>query len=177
MCIRDSSKTADFTSATMVDVDAVDTSTTAHTFIDLTDGQVYYYRVRAGKVPTTVTAWSAAVSSTQDATSPTVTVSINSGDEYTTSASVLVTVVSNDAGTTPSGVAEYRLDAGAGMTSWTVVTDTITTLSMTLAADGLSTVTVEVRDNAGNVSAPASDDITLDTVAPVVTAATLLTAT
>lgn len=38
-----------------------------------------------------------------------------------------------------------------------------------LAGDGLKTVTVRVRDDVGNESAPANDTITLDTTAPVIT--------
>ncbi|MBI4972611.1 MAG: filamentous hemagglutinin N-terminal domain-containing protein [Candidatus Omnitrophica bacterium] len=73
------------------------TSSTNYDFTSLSDGQIYYYRVRAERDGGwKQTAWSDTVSSTQDATAPTITITapIN-GTTYNTPQTLTYTVSDN----------------------------------------------------------------------------------
>lgn len=99
-----------------------------------------------------------------------VTLSINSGAEYTTKPAVQLTIGTSDALTTG-----YQMKIWGDITdassesaaSWQTYT---TEKSVTLTTgDGLKTVNIKVRDDVGNESVVVTDTINLNTVVPVVT--------
>jgi len=99
---------------------------------------------------------------TLDATPPTCSIVIDGGETYALSAGVNLELSSSDAG---SGLAGMRFkDEGGSWTSWQAYS---VSKSWTLpGSDGLKTVYVEFKDNAGNTRLCA-DAITLDTSPPV----------
>lgn len=101
---------------------------------------------------------------TGDRTAPTGSVIIDAGAAYARSRTVTLTLAATDAG----GVSHMCI--GDPCSTWVAYATTATT---TLAAgvDGSRTVVVRYRDRAGNVSAPATDGITLDTTPPAIGAA------
>ncbi len=111
---------------------------------------------------------------TSDTTAPSGSVSINSGASYTNSTAVTLSLSATD----NVGVVGYYTSTSsstptASASGWNSVTSTTSysgSVSYTLASgDENKTVYVWYKDAAGNVSSTASDSITLDTVAPVVT--------
>ncbi len=102
-----------------------------------------------------------------DRTSPSGTISVESGATYATSATVDVALSSSDA---LSGVTDVRFsEDGEVYGSWMTALDTVqTTLT---GGDGSYLLYAQYRDAAGNVSSPTSDDIVLDTTAPAGTLA------
>jgi len=97
-----------------------------------------------------------------DETPPAGTVTVNEGESFTESTSVNLALSAGDAG---SGMAEMRFSNNG--TSWSNWESYGTSKAWTLATgDGVKTVSVQFRDNAGNVSQAATDTITLDTTAP-----------
>jgi len=97
-----------------------------------------------------------------DTIPPTGTISVNNGDVYTNSTSVILTLSASDA---HSGVSKMRFSNDGG--SWSPEEDYATSKSWTLTAgEGLKTVYVQYKDNAGNWSGSISDTITLDTTPP-----------
>jgi hypothetical protein len=159
----------DFNSATEVGVTSL---TTSQNFTGLADGTTYWYRVQANK-DGVLTGWSAATSSTQDATLPTGSIQIGDGSTtYTMINQVQLTLSATDptpgAGKLASGVKDMRFsdDAGATWSAWeTYATSRAWTFSA--AMDGVRTIIVEFRDNAGNKQS-ASASITLDLGRPAV---------
>lgn len=103
-----------------------------------------------------------AITVSGDGVAPTGTVVINAGAAFTATRAVTLSLAATDA----VGVTALCVDA---CTSWAPYA---TSLAYTLpvGADGTRTVTVRYRDAAGNVSAPATDTIVLDTLAPSLTA-------
>jgi hypothetical protein len=97
-----------------------------------------------------------------DGTVPTASLSIASGATWATSTFVTLGITSSDGG---SGVADMRFsNDGSTWSSWTTAA---ATSGWTLTTgDGLKTVSLQVRDAAGNVSTTATDTISLDTAAP-----------
>ena len=107
-------------------------------------------------------------------TTPSGSININSGTAYTKSTNVTLNLSAMD----NVGVTGYYLSTSstvplATATGWTAVTSTTSynaNVSYTLSSgDGSKTVYVWYKDAAGNVSATASDSITLDTTAPAIT--------
>lgn len=97
---------------------------------------------------------------TIDKTAPTGSISINGGAAYTNNTNVTLTLTGSDANT-PLQMA-FSIDGGA----YTADEAFATTKSLTLpAGDGLKTVSVRLKDAAGNTTVY-SDDITLDATAP-----------
>ncbi|MBE3039483.1 MAG: hypothetical protein IMZ62_11810, partial [Chloroflexi bacterium] len=97
-----------------------------------------------------------------DTSAPTGTVSINSGAGWTNSRDVTLTLSSSDTG---SGVEKMRFSNDG--TSWSAWENYATSKAWTLSTgDGLKTVYAQFRDQAQNVSANATDTISLDTTAP-----------
>ena len=99
-----------------------------------------------------------------------VTLSINSGAEYTTKPAVQLTIGTSDEPTTGyqmkiwGDITDASSEASA---SWQTYT---TAKSVTLTTgDGLKTVHIKVRDDVGNESSEVTDTINLNTVVPVVT--------
>ena len=113
--------------------------------------------------------------STSDTTAPTNTsITINSGASYTNSTAVTLTLSATDS----VGVTGYYLSTSsstpvASASGWNSVTSTTSysgSASYPLTSgDEQKTVYVWYKDAAGNVSSSASDSITLDTTAPIVT--------
>ena len=126
------------------------------------------------------TSTQASASIIYDSTAPTVSsVSINSGDSTTTNTVVSLTISASDSlsGITAYYASETSTAPSATATGWIDVTATnslSTTVSFTLSSPGAEgsfskTVYLWFKDTAGNVSAFASDGITLivaDTTAP-----------
>ena len=122
--------------------------------------------------------WLRLSNNSSDTTAPTSpSVSINNGDTSTTSTSVTLTLSATDnVGVTAYCVKESSTSPLANDTCWTSVTSTTNysaTVSFTLSGgsvgDNTKTVYVWFRDSAGNISASASDSITLtisDSTAP-----------
>src|SRR3990167_5355960 len=114
---------------------------------------------------------------TLSSTVPGGSLSINSGAAYTKSTAATLNLSATD----NVGVTGYYLSTSSTTpsvtaTGWTSVTSTASysaSVSYTLSSgDGSKTVYVWYKDAAGNVSATASDSITLDTTAPAITITT-----
>ena len=107
---------------------------------------------------------------TLDTTAPSgLTVSINDDALYTTSTTVTVKLTLSDEQTSGYQMKIWGIAGAAneGDASWeTYAAKKSVTLE---SGDGLKTVHVKVRDDVGNESAEASDDITLNTAVPAVT--------
>ena len=100
-----------------------------------------------------------------DTVAPTGSISINSGAVWTISTGVTLTLTYADIGGSGVDQVQYSND-GVTYSGWESAAGT---RSWTLASgDGSKTVYYQVRDVAGNI-ATFSDDISLDTVAPVTT--------
>ncbi len=114
---------------------------------------------------------SAAITLNQtDTTAPSSpSVSINSGATSTTTASVTLTLsAADDTGVTGYYASESSITPSLTATNWTSVTSTTSysatgafTLSSGVIGDNTKTVYVWFRDSAGNISASASDSLTL----------------
>ena len=136
-------------------------------------GVTYFYRLcaldNAGNISTGAT--TPAVMAIPEVNKPSGTVSITQGN-YTNKAAVKLNLTASDA---YANVAAYCISNTNTCTTWTKLTtpvtpfSTTTPLAWTLAAgaDGNRTVNVWYKDVWGNVSAPASATIMLDTTAPV----------
>lgn len=95
-------------------------------------------------------------------------VSLNDGALYTTSTAVTLKVNVDDESTTGYQMKVWGIEGAAAEAdaAWETFSST---KSITLpAGDGLKTVYVKARDDVGNETAAVSDDITLNTVVPVV---------
>lgn len=95
-------------------------------------------------------------------------VSLNDGAIYTTARSVMLRASVDDADTTGYQIKIWGVDGAEAESdaAWSTYTPERT---VTLTdGDGLKTVHVKIRDDVGNETAEASDDITLDTVVPVI---------
>lgn len=98
-----------------------------------------------------------------DATAPSGTFTIESGNVYTTSTSVTLDISASDA---TSGLYQMQVSEDSGF-SGAVWESYAATKSVTLSGlDGTKTYYARFKDNAGNVSLATSDDIVLDTVGP-----------
>lgn len=102
-----------------------------------------------------------------DTTSPTGTISIAAGAEYTTSTSTTLTLSATDTGgaaLTQMRISNDNSDWGDG---WI---DYATTRSHTISSgNGLKTVYVQYKDSVGNISTSYTDTITLDGTTPTIT--------
>jgi hypothetical protein len=145
-------------------------------------GSIYYYRLcavdNAGNTSTGAT--TPAVMAIPEVNKPSGTVSINQGNytnnsitqgNYTNKAAVTLNVTASDA---YANVAAYCISNTNTCTTWSKPATPVTPLSITAkpwtlaaGADGNRTVNVWFKDVWGNVSAPASAAIMLDTRAPV----------
>jgi hypothetical protein len=97
-----------------------------------------------------------------DATAPTGTLAVNGGASATNDQNVQLNLSASDVG---SGVAEMSFSNDG--TTWGSWQGYAVTATWTLTnGEGIKTVYARFKDGAGNISAPASDAITLDTVAP-----------
>ncbi|MBF8275962.1 MAG: hypothetical protein HW390_1035 [Candidatus Brocadiaceae bacterium] len=110
---------------------------------------------------------------TTDTTSPGGLATINSNAAYTTSTAVTLNLTASDnVGVTGYYASESATTPSSGDAGWTAVTSTASysaNVSFSLSnGDGAKTVYVWFKDAAGNVSSAASDSITLDTTAPVI---------
>lgn len=106
---------------------------------------------------------------TLDTTAPSgVTLSINSGAEYTTSTSVTLAIGCSDESTTGYQMKIWGINGVAteDAASWETFQ---TSKAVTLATgDGQKTVSIKVRDDVHNESATVTDTITLNTTVPTV---------
>ncbi|WP_317973013.1 S-layer homology domain-containing protein, partial [Paenibacillus sp. CCS19] len=99
-----------------------------------------------------------------DMTLPTGIVTINGSAAITTDANVTVNVSSDDAGASASGVTQVNVsvDNGATWSGWEPIASQLQT---SLAAGfGTKTVTIKLKDAAGNESAPISDSIDMRSI-------------
>jgi cysteine-rich repeat protein len=129
----------------------------------LSDGQQYFYFVRARDTLLNTTVWSASTSSTQDNAAPTGwTFTINNNATATSGANVtLNTTCATDAWV---GGVQVAWGNTANPTNWTTCSASI---AHTLSAwDGTKTVYMQFRDSLGNISTQISDTIIVDTTAP-----------
>lgn len=107
-------------------------------------------------------AWSTWAAFRTDTSNPAVTTNINSGAQYTSSTGVTINVSATDTGSGPS---QMNFTYKGNTTAWQAYA---TSAPFTLTTpDGLQTVTVNVKDGAGNVGS-ADAPITLDTTLPTV---------
>jgi len=103
-----------------------------------------------------------------DQVAPTGAVVINNGAAYATNRNVSLGLAGSDSGT---GVRQMYLFDGVTSSGWISYT---TSAAWPLAAgDGSKMVTARFRDLAGNISAPVTDSIVLDTLAPSVSVSPL----
>lgn len=99
----------------------------------------------------------------------TLTLSINAGATYTTSADVVLTIGVADSVTTGYQMKIWGIAGVAteGAAAWETYT---TTKNATLVTgDGQKTVSIKVRDDAGNETSVVTDTIILDTTVPAAT--------
>lgn len=108
---------------------------------------------------------------TLDTTAPAdVTLVLNDGDAFTGSVDATATIGTSDPFTTGYQVKLWGDVEGAATEADAVWVGFASTLPVTLTAgDGLKTVSLRMRDDVGNESIVATDTITLDTLAPVIT--------
>jgi hypothetical protein len=99
-----------------------------------------------------------------DSTPPTGSVAINGGAAYAHSTAATLNLSAADAET---GLDAMRISTDGTFDSEPWVPYAATANVTLPSGDGVKTVWVQFRNNAGLISATASDDITLDTVAPV----------
>lgn len=98
-----------------------------------------------------------------------VTLSINSGAQYTTTQEVLLSIATSDSNTTGYQMKIWGINGATNESdaSWETFT---TSKTVTLpTGDGLKTVSIKIRDDVYNESATATATITLNTVVPSVT--------
>ncbi|QII12859.1 exported protein [Candidatus Kuenenia stuttgartiensis] len=112
--------------------------------------------------------------STADNTAPNCSISINNGDSYTKPTAVMLTLSATDnVGVTGYYISTSSMAPSASTTGWVSVTSTRSydaSVSYNLSSsDGKKTLYAWYKDAAGNVSISATDAITLDKTAPVVT--------
>ncbi|MEW6102301.1 MAG: hypothetical protein AB1630_00545, partial [bacterium] len=99
---------------------------------------------------------------TLDKTEPQGTISINDNATYTLTTSVLLTITGTDS---LSGVSQMEVVNGTTFSNnWEAIATTKAWLLTT--GDGVKTVSVRFKDNAGNISGGFQDTITLDTTPP-----------
>ena len=112
--------------------------------------------------------------SAADTTAPNCSISINNGDIYTKSTAVTLALsATDDVGVTGYYLSTSSTTPSASATGWTSITSTRSynaSVSYNLSSsDGKKTLYAWYKDAAGNVSVSATDAITLDKTAPVVT--------
>lgn len=139
----------------------------------LSSGTTYYYRIAAQN--SAGTTYGNEISfTTSDASNPSGSVNINDGASYTNTTSVTLNLSATD----NSGVTGYYISTSSSIPSvfsrgWTSIssaTSYTADVSYTLSrGDGNKVVYVWYKDNSGNVSNTASDEITLDTIIPTIT--------
>ena len=111
-----------------------------------------------------ITGWSIEIDY-NDTTVPTGSVTVNAGGASTGSTAVSLGLSASDPGADSTGVASMRFSNDG--TNWSAFQAYAPTASWTLAAgDGTKTVWAQYADGLGNLSAPATDTIVLDTTAP-----------
>lgn len=127
------------------------------------NGVTYYARARALDAAGNVSAWSAASDGiTVDTGAPIGTLSIDGGADYANRASVTLNIAASDG---VSGVATMRFSDDSS--NWTAWEPYGASRAWVLpSGDGVKTVYAQFADAVGNVSAIASDDIVLDSIAP-----------
>jgi len=118
--------------------------------------------------------WSFTTGSAPDTTAPSGSITINSGASYTNSTAVTLTLAATDSvgvvGYYTSTSSSTPVASASGWNSVTSATSYSGSVSYTLTSgDEQKTVYVWFKDSAGNVSSSASDSITLDATAPIVT--------
>jgi hypothetical protein len=124
--------------------------TVLHTFMGLTDGQIYYYRVKARDGATNESGWSNVESSTQDATPP--ISSVDSLPPYQDNLTFDVSyTVSDDASGVGFVELYYQLDGGDITFYGTFFSSPI---SFTAPGDGFYELFTIGVDNVGNTEAP-----------------------
>lgn len=97
-----------------------------------------------------------------DNVAPTGSISINGGATYTTSTNITLNLSADD---NASGVGQMRFMYDGG--SWSSWVGYSTSHNFTInSTNGSLTISVQFRDNAGNISGTYSDTIVLDTAAP-----------
>ena len=138
----------------------------------LSSGTTYYYRIAAEN--SAGTTYGNEISFTiSDASKPTGSVNINSGASYTNA----TTVTLNLSATDNAGITGYYSSTSSSTPSvftpgWTSINSTTSytaDVSYTVSSgDGSKAVYVWYKDNSGNVSNTASDEITLDTIIPTI---------
>ncbi|MCX7044351.1 MAG: Ig-like domain-containing protein [Candidatus Sumerlaeota bacterium] len=131
---------------------SADTATSAPsaTIQYLTDGQTYWYRVRAKDAWGNPGAWSGATSSTQDASAPTVYLSVNNGAQIIFSEATTLTISSND-GANGSGAEAMRFSLdGISWTEWETYAPYRNWLFS--PPNGFKEIFIQVCDRAGNVA-------------------------
>jgi hypothetical protein len=135
------------------------------TFTGLTNGQKYYYRVKACDGIGNVAGWSNITSSIQDNSAPTGSVSINANATFTNSSAVSLTLSATDNG---SGVS-HMIISNDGVFDTEVWENYSSTKNWTLVAgEGIKTVYVKFKDSVENISSLYSDNITVDMTPPSV---------
>ena len=138
----------------------------------LSSGTTYYYRIAAQNSAGT-TYGNEMSFTTSDASKPTGSVNINSGASYTNSTTVTLNLSATDnAGVTGYYSSTSSTTPSVSTSGWTSINSTTSytaDVSYTVSSgDGSKAVYVWYKDNSGNVSNTASDEITLDTAVPTI---------
>ena len=130
-------------------------SSPSASFINLTNGATYYYRVLAQNAAGTST-YSNVTSSTQDTTSPTVAITSPISGASTTVASITVTGTSSDTGSGLASVVVNNVPAttGNGFATWSATVP---------LGFGTNAIKATATDNAGNFTTTAPVLVTLTT--------------
>ena len=138
----------------------------------LSSGTTYYYRIAAQN--SAGTTYGNEISfTTSDASKPTGSVNINSGASYTNATTVTLNLSATDnAGITGYYSSTSSTTPSASTSGWTSINSTTSytaDVSYTVSSgDGSKAVYVWYKDNSGNISNTASDEITLDTIIPTI---------
>ena len=144
---------------------------TSHTFSDLSDGQEYHYRVKAGDLATNESGWSNSASSTQDNTPPNTSVDVLATYQTTSTFNVAYTATDWTSGVKHVELF-FRKDGGNWMKYGSTFTSSpISFNSSTTDGEGVYEFYTNGIDNVSNLeNAPSSSDAstTVDTTVPTV---------
>ena len=144
----------------------------SYEFTGLTDGQTYYYRVKARDAAGNEGSWSNVVSSTQDDTPPSIANPTPAPNDFTNTNTPTISIEIMD---TTSGVDDSSIvmKVNNGEVSPTVISIAngyrVQYTPTSPFSNGLVTVTIDASDNVGNAMSTYTWSFTVDTIPPSVT--------
>ncbi|MBC7083502.1 MAG: Ig-like domain-containing protein [Firmicutes bacterium] len=141
---------------------------TTFKFSGLSDGSQYWYAAQAQDLAGNWSGWSNVVSSTQDATAPSIgSLTPGDGSWQTTDTPTISAVFTEDGSGINAATIVMKVDGNTVLHTYDAGTKTVSYTPSTALGQGSHTVTVDVSDNVGNAATQASWTFSVDTVAPV----------